>query len=306
MDTRNTSLIALFSAISSNEIVRLKELLEETPTIVSETMPMEYIPIAYNWLAEFWPRKDIGIPIYIQTAIDMYSTVKLLEWSIQCKSFEAFEILLTFDAPFDTNEYIRAITETELCDDRWLKLLLCNEKNSIPFEALAYSLANFGTKSFHILYNSGCNIYETSNILKNGKQFTYGLFGIARTMEQVELLLGLSVSLHAGDFVYRLQNNYMNLEIFGFLLGKFTEEFQCSRKILELFDVENGSFITNKVIMDLVDGFILNIVEREKWKTTFKSHIESAVAGKFPSLQVLAFNSLKKNNEENLLCESVF
>lgn len=308
MEEKDTIITNLFIAIRSNDFNYLEELLKEHPLLVSATMPLNYLVKVHEWLAIYHKRKDADIPEYIKTAIKIYLTWTLIDWSIQSKSFESFKLLLTLGSPFGENAYCDAIRELETNnDDRWLKVLLENKKNDIPFNALSYSLANSGIKSFYLLRSFGGNIYGTDigNVLKDNMQFEYGLLGVAHTMEQVMILIDLHVPLHSGDFIFRLQNICMDLEIFGFLLKKFTEEFQYSRKMLELFDIKNGRFVINKVVADLVNSLMWHIVGKKVWKKTLHTYIDNALIDKFPSLQILAFNSLK-NNSKSFLCDGIF
>ena len=313
METKDTIITNLFMAICSNDFNYLEKLLIEYPLLISATMPLNYLAKVHEWLAIYCEKKDADIPGYITTAIKIYLKCTLIDWSIQSKSFESFKILLILNAPFGENAYCEAISELETNnDDRWLRLLLENKKNDIPFNALSYSLANSGIKSFYLLRSFGGNIYSigTGTIVKDNVQFEYGLLGVAHTMEQVMILIDLHVPLHSGDFIFRLQNICMDLEIFGFLLEKFTKEFQYSRKMLELFDIKNGRFVINKVVANLVDSLMWHIIGKKVWKKTLHAYIDNALIDKFPSLQILSFNSLRNNNKsflcDNLFCDSVF
>ena len=85
-----TMLTAFFSTIHSNDQNHLKELLEENTALIIGTMLKDYVLIAYNWLTKLL-QEDVENSVYVQDATNTYLTTTPINWTIQCKSFDAFK-----------------------------------------------------------------------------------------------------------------------------------------------------------------------------------------------------------------------
>ena len=246
----------LFEAIKHNKSIRAMEILAQK-NMVNVTMPLDYIPIAFDWLLQDINYNPEYQPPHIQEAIHNYLTINILEWTIIHKNFDVFSLLLSFGADIKENTFNRAISyanticdHDENSDDKWLYVLLKYVRR-IPFSSIEFSLESGSLNAFNILYENNRNIiYCTNNKIYFNTLFTVGMLGKVHDISRLQFLVREGVKIQSGDIFARLEDTRVNFEILGILMRLFVEEYSVSEVMFDLFDVDNGGKLIPNALMN--------------------------------------------------------
>ena len=307
MQVNTQNIVSFFSAITANNVQLVVDFLNTNPTIKNESMPYEYLSVAFEWFKEYLNFQDV--PIYFTEAVEMYLKTKPLDWALQSDAFDVFMVLLESGAFFAESEYLRAIEKVNFNqNDKWLIALLKHKTSNVPFSCLEYSLVNFEMTAFNILCKNGCSIFETE-VRKIGSRFhVCSLFGKVRSREQVDLLLKSHLKIRPGDILSRLQNICIDLDLFDFMLTTFVTEFSSSHKMLELFDIDKGRFIPNLEMTLCINKISWNQCHRGEWMANVYDRINKIIGSVFISLQLLSYNAVinKGNVNEVEIAREIF